>query len=189
MAKVKKNMLVRGLSGSLGEDYYARITRDGRTIISTKPDFSNRQFSEEQLEQQNRVKLAAAYAKVASKTNPIYAQKAKGTSKNAYNIAFADWFNPPSISRIEFCEGNIRAMVHDDVMVTRVAVAILDEAGQCLQQGEAELQLGIWWVYEAATKARIRVEAWDLAGNVAQQEFCPHDPFLSVWEESVRRKN
>ena len=46
MAKVKKNMIVSGLSGSLGRDHYARITRDGRTIISAKPDFSNRQFSE-----------------------------------------------------------------------------------------------------------------------------------------------
>ena len=65
MARVKRNMIISGVSGSLGEDYYARITRDGRTIISTKPDFSNRQFSKEQLEQQSRMKQAAAYANVA----------------------------------------------------------------------------------------------------------------------------
>src|SRR5512133_3197027 len=93
MAKVKKNIVMSGLSGSLGPDHYARVTRDGRTIISKKPDFGNRQFSEAQLNHQSRVKQAVAYAKVASKDNPIYAKKAEGTAKNAYNVAFGDWLN------------------------------------------------------------------------------------------------
>jgi hypothetical protein len=50
MAKVKKNMMLSGLSGSLGPDHYAHVTKDGRTIISLKPDFSNRQFSEPQIQ-------------------------------------------------------------------------------------------------------------------------------------------
>src|SRR5215208_4128213 len=97
MAKVKRNMIISGVSGSLGEDYYARITRDGRTIISHKPDFGNRQFSEAQRNVQNRTKQAAAYAKVASRENPIYAQEAKGTALNAYNVALRDWHRPPVI--------------------------------------------------------------------------------------------
>jgi hypothetical protein len=47
MAKVKRNAIMQGLSGTLGKDYVFRQMKDGRTIISTKPDFSNRQFSEE----------------------------------------------------------------------------------------------------------------------------------------------
>ncbi|HSJ88811.1 MAG TPA: hypothetical protein VK909_16480, partial [Anaerolineales bacterium] len=157
MARVKRNMIISGVSGSLGEDYYARITRDGRTIISTKPDFSNRQFSKEQLEQQSRMKQAAAYAKVASKTNPIYAQKALGKSKNAYNIALGDWFNPPVVNYIDWDQELIRVKASDDVMVTKVTITILNEAGTCLEQGNAELHQGVWWEYQAAHNGKIRV--------------------------------
>jgi hypothetical protein len=38
---------------------------DGRTIISQKPDFDNRQFSEAQLNTRSRTRQAAAYAKTA----------------------------------------------------------------------------------------------------------------------------
>jgi hypothetical protein len=142
MAKVKLNSMMSGLSGSLGKDHYARLMRDGRTIISTKPDFSNRQFSEGQLAQQSRVKQAAAYASAASKTNPVYAQKAKGTSRNAYNLAFRDWLKPPVICRIQCHDGEIRVDASDDMIVTGVNVSILDDAGQRLEQGDAELGLG-----------------------------------------------
>jgi len=43
-------------------DRYACITWSGRTIISKKPDFSNRQFREAQLEDQTRTKQASGYA-------------------------------------------------------------------------------------------------------------------------------
>ena len=186
MAKVKKNMLVSGLSGSLGKDHYARIRRDGRTIISVKPDFSNRQFSEAQLEQQRRMKQAAAYGKVASKTNPIYAQKALGKSKNAYNIALGDWFNPPVVDYIDWDQGHIRVCASDDVMVTKVTITMLNEVGKCLEQGNTELKLGVWWEYQTAHSGLIRVEAWDLAGNITRQEFIP-SRFYSVWVRT--RKN
>lgn len=171
MAKVKRNEVVSGLSGTIDERHYARVTRDGRTIISLKPDFSNRQFSEVQLKHQSRVKQAAAYAKAASKTNPIYAQKAKYTSKNAYNLAFKDWFNAPVINSVNVSrDGKIRVGVHDDMMVTRVTVTILDKAGQLLEQGEAELVLGVWWDYQSQNRGQVRVEAWDMAGNVTCHE-------------------
>lgn len=184
MAKVKKNMIISGVSGSLGPDHYARITKDGRTIISQKPDFGNRQFSEAQLNAQNRTKQAAAYAKVASRENPIYAQKAAGTSKNAYNLAFRDWRKPPIIHRIEWQDGKVRVSAYDDMMVTRVTVAILDEEGQCLEQGDADLVLGVWWEYRPAKKGRIHIEAWDLAENVTRQEFYPSPPPFSVREKT-----
>ena len=176
MAKVKKNIVMSGLSGSLGPDHYARITKDGRTIISQKPDFGNRQFSQAQLDNQSRTKQAAEYAKVACRDNPIYAQKAAGTSKNAYNIAFRDWRRPPVICSLDLCiDGKVRVSADDDVMVTKVTVTILDELGQCLEHGEAELTLGVWWDYRSANRGRIRVEAWDLAGNVTAREF--EDPW------------
>ena len=184
MAKVKTNPIIDGLSGSLGKDLYARTTKDGRTIISQKPDFGNRQFSEAQLNVQSRTKQAAAYAKVACKENPIYAQKAAGTAMNAYNVAVRDWRRPPVIHgmHIDF-EGKVRVDAYDDTMVTRVRVSVLDEAGQPVEQGEAELVTGVWWDYQTASKGQIRVEAWDLAGNVTRQEFRRRHPVLSGWEK------
>jgi hypothetical protein len=189
MAKAKTNAIIEGLSGSLGRDLYARTTKDGRTIISKKPDFGNRQFSEAQLNNQSRTRQAAEYAKVACKENPIYAAKAAGTSKNAYNIAFRDWRKPPVIRRIEWHDGKVRVSASDDVTVTRVTVTILDEQGRHLEQGEAELWMGVWWDYKTTHKGRIQVEAWDLAGNVTRQEFCPDSPFSSVWEKPAGTKN
>ena len=72
-------------------------------------------------------------------------------------------------------------------MVTGVTVTILDEAGQLLEQGEAELWMDIWWDYSTASKGQIRVEARDLAGNVAQQELRPNSPFSCFWEKPVPR--
>ncbi|HJQ14616.1 MAG TPA: hypothetical protein VJ830_07720 [Anaerolineales bacterium] len=184
MAKVKKNIILSGVSGSLGPDHYARVTKDGRTIISQKPDFGNRQFSQAQLDNQRRTQQAAAYAKVASREHPIYAQKAAGTSKNAYNIAFRDWRRPPVIDRIEWLDGKVRVGAHDDTLVAGVMVTILDEDGQRLEQGEAALVLGVWWEYQPANKGRIRVQARDLAGNVTEQEFSPSSPSFSVWEKT-----
>ena len=171
MAKVKRNSILKGLSGRLG-DVVLRQTRNGKTIICKKPDFSNRQFSQDQLDHQERVKLAAAYG-VANKENPIYVQKAQGTDKNAYNIAFKDWFHPPVLGGLHYAEGSVHVDVMDDVMVSRVTITILDPEGNVLEQNDAERVNGITWEYQPVNKGRIRVEAWDLPGNVTRHEFTP----------------
>jgi hypothetical protein len=177
VAKVRRNAIFTGMSGTIGQDHYVRTTRDGRTIISLKPDFSNRQFSEAQLRTQSRIKQAAAYARVACKDNPIYAMKAEGTAKNAYNVALADWMNPPVIHSMDAYLGNIvRVSATDDVQVTRVIITVLDPQDQPLEQGDAELEFDIWWIYRPTHQGRIRVEARDLAGNVVQREF--DDPWI-----------
>jgi hypothetical protein len=80
MAKAKRSGFLTGMSGKLGDAVFRKM-KDGTTVITKKPDFSNRQFSEDQLSHQDLVKLAAAYGKVASKEHPIYAQKAEGAKK------------------------------------------------------------------------------------------------------------
>jgi hypothetical protein len=190
MAKLTQNAVISGLSGSLGKDHYARHRKDGKTIISRKPDFSNRQFSEAQFNVQSGMKAAAAYARVASKENPIYAElaekKAKKKSRNAYNVAIGDWFKAPVIHRIEWDKGHIRVLASDNVMVTRVTVTILGEQGQRLEQADARLNSGVWWEYQAAHNGLLRVEAWDLAGNVTRQEFLPAQS-NSFWEKTTWR--
>src|SRR5690349_587420 len=134
MAKLKGNAVISGLSGNLGKNHYARHTKDGETIISLKPDFSNRQFSEAQLEAQSNMKAAAAYARVACKINPIYAEKAEGTSKNPYNVAVGDWLKGPVIYSIKWDDGHIEVFADDNVKVTRVTVTIISDEGKRLEQ-------------------------------------------------------
>lgn len=165
MAKARTNEIFTSLSGTISQDHYVRTTRDGRTIISLKPDFSNRQFSEAQLGNQSRIKQAAAYAKAACKENPIYAMKAEGTAKNAYNVALADWMNPPVIHRVERLGNRIRVQASDNVCVTKVSVTIMDNREGVLEQGEARQVDDRHWEYAPGSTGRLVIEAWDLPGN------------------------
>ena len=134
------------------------------------PDFNNRQFSRAQKDHQERFKLAAAYARRAVRMEPAYAELARRTMRKAYNIALSDWFRSPVISSIERIGKSIRIEAGDDVMVTKVRVQILNEKGECLEEGYA-LQRDPelcpeWWEYASKTEAEtILAEAWDLAGN------------------------
>jgi hypothetical protein len=61
MAKIKKNTVLQGLSGKVG-DLVFRQMPDGSTVVSAKPDFSERVDSPAQKDRQGRFKLAQAYA-------------------------------------------------------------------------------------------------------------------------------
>ena len=175
MAKVEKNPLVRGISGSVGNMVFRQMPH-GETWISATPDFSRRKFSQKQKSHQSRFREAAAYAREAAKTQPIYAQLAAGTIQSPYNWALSDWFNPPVIHRIERKAGLIRVQASDNVRVAQVRVAILDAQGETLEQGQAAQAEGPstgsgWWEYVSSKDGKVVAEAWDLAGNVARGEL------------------
>jgi len=171
MAKVAKNVIVRGISGSIGILVFRQM-KDGSTWVSTTPDFSRRKFSREQKDHQSRFQQAASYARGAAKVHPIYAELAKGTTKNAYNIALSDWFNPPIVHRVERRDGQVWVEASDNVMVIKVRVKILDEDEKVLEEGEAQqadaLSSSGWWVYDSNAHGKIAAEAWDLAGNMSR---------------------
>ena len=104
------------------------------------------------------------------RTQPIYAQLAEGTMKNAYNVALGDWFNPPVIQRVGRYGAAVRIWVTDDVRVAGVQVLVLDEEGKILEKGDANQGRGDWWEYVTTTEGKVVVEARDLAGNVVKQE-------------------
>ncbi|HNN13060.1 MAG TPA: hypothetical protein PKL78_05840 [Anaerolineales bacterium] len=171
MAKIRKNILVQGLSGGLAEQVVFRHLRDGRTIVCAKPDFSRRILSEGQKAHHAKLKAAAAYAREAAGREPIYAERAAGTMKNAYNMALADYFHPPVIHRVEPSETGLRIYASDDVRVANVSITIFGEDEGVLEKGDA-VQVGDseWWEYAAQHAGRVLVEARDLAGNVARME-------------------
>ncbi len=174
MAQVVNNIFARGLSGKLGDQVVFRHLRDGRTIVCTKPDFSRRKLSKEQKAHHKRFKVAAAYAQSASRREPIYAQLAEGTMKNAYNVALGDWFHPPVIHRLERKGEAIRIQASDDVLVAGVQVTVLDEQGQAVERGAAVRGKGDWWEYVPHETGKVIVEARDLAGNKVQAELESH---------------
>ncbi len=168
MAKVKTNIVVRGISGKLGGLVFQHMP-DGTTYVRKPPDFSRRKFSKGQTTHQNRFKKAIEYANEA-KTWLVYKDIAKGTGKSAYNFALSDWFNPPVIHKIERVDGRVRVEASDNVMVTRVQVTILDEAGKVVERREAVQAEGDWWEVELSAEGRVVAEAWDLAGNVVKKD-------------------
>jgi hypothetical protein len=171
MAKVRDNLLIRGLSGKLGDQFVIRQLRDGTTIVCVKPDFSRRILSEAQKDHHRRVKEAAAYAGPASRENPIYAELAAGTLKNAYNVALGDWFHPPVIHRVERKGDAIRIQASDDVVVAGVEVVVWDDQGRAVERGEALQGKGHWWEYVPREAGTVMVEARDLAGNKVKAEL------------------
>ena len=174
MAKVRSNILVQGLSGKLGDQVVFRHLRDGRTVVCAPPDFSNRKLSRDQKAHHSKFKEGAAYAREAAKTNPIYAELAAGTIKNAYNIALSDWFHAPKIHHVEVKDGVIRIQASDNVRVASVKVAILDEKAVVLEQGETMPVDDLWWSYTPHMllegSLKVVVEARDLAGNMTREE-------------------
>ena len=165
MAKISYNAIVSGMSGKLGDQLVFRMLRDGRTIVCKKPDFSKRKLSRNQKQHHARFKAAAAYAREASRSEPIYAQLAKGTMKNAYNVALGEWFTPPEIHRVGRYGTAIRIWATDDVQVAGVQVLVLDEEGNVREKGDAAQGRGDWWEYVPAAAGKVVVEAWDLPGN------------------------
>jgi hypothetical protein len=187
MAKIRKNGNILQLSGSIGDMVFRQMP-DGSTRVSRKPDFSKRIFSRAQKDHQSRFKQAAAYAREAAKTQPIYAELAKGTTKNAYNWALSDWFNRPEILEIDLSGwvngegGTIRVRAQDDVVVEGVKVTIADENGAFLEEGEAQEASALWWEYNtaqaAANNMRVTVAARDLPGHVTEKTELKGHPMM-----------
>ena len=181
MAKVRNNIFVRGLSGSLGEQFVVKQDKAGRTIVSVAPTFSeNRTYSEAQLDWQDKFRDASVYA-TGAKDNETYVEKAKGTPLTSYNVAMADFFHAPEIKDIDVTAWHgtagevIRIQAVDDVKVTQVTVVITDSTGTVLEQGAAVQAEGAWWNYTAtvtsASASRIVVSARDLPGHIAEFQW------------------
>lgn len=183
MAKIRKNIIIEGLSGSLGEQLVIRHDKAGRTIVAISPKFDpDRTFSEAQVTHQEKFREAAAYAKDA-KEEALYVSKAEGTPKSAYNVAVADWFHAPEVKEIDMqnWHGGVNELIRikavDNVNVTQVNVVITDDSGTVLEQGTASRGDAHWWEYSTQTaisgSPKVVVMARDLPGNIGQL----------IWEE------
>jgi hypothetical protein len=176
MAKVRHNIVIQGLSGSLGDQLVIKQSRSGRTIVSAKPSFSpNREFSEAQKAQREAFREATAYARSAQ-GHTAYVRKAEGSDQTPYTLAVADWFHAPQVLDVDLSGWSgqagqpIRVKAMDDVQVTQVTVVITDENGVFCEQGEAAPAEGLWWEYTsmAAGGSQVSASARDLPGHSAE---------------------
>ena len=181
MAQVRNNIIIQGLSGSLGSQLVIKQDKAGRTIVAVPPTIDpNRVYTADELVRQEKFRDAAVYAKGA-KSQPAYVEKAAGTPLTPYNVAIADWFHAPEINEINIDAWNggvgqvIRIQAVDDVKVAQVNVVIVDNADAVLEQGAAVQAEGAWWNYTttatAAAGAKIAVMALDLPGNIAEMSL------------------
>lgn len=178
MAKVRNNIIMQGLSGTLGNQLTIRQDKAGRTIVATRPRYNpNRVFSETQQQHRNDFREAAAYAQSARGAE-IYASKAAGTPMNPYNVALADWFHAPEILELDLGDWSgqpgkvIRVKALDDVLVMQVSISIRDAGGALLEQGPATSVDTLWWEYTThatgSGKLTVVATAQDMPGNITE---------------------
>jgi len=174
MAKVSNNIIMQGLSGSLGNQLVIRQGKGGQTIVATMPT-TGRTFNATQLAQQEAFRHAIAYAKSAKEEN-IYLTKAQGTTMSAFNAAVADWFNQPEVLEIDITRWTgavgeiIRVKAQDDTHVARVHVQLVSAGGSILEEGDANQVDGLWWEYTTSLAANtadtnVQATAHDMPGN------------------------
>jgi hypothetical protein len=180
MAKVDKNIVIQGLSGSLGDQLVIQTGKGGQTIIRTKPRPSAQPPSAAQVETRARFQEAAAYAKEA-KDAPVYAEKAAGTPRTGYNVALADWFHSPEVVEVDLAGWTggvgetLRARARDDVQVETVRFVIAAEDGTLVEEGVGVAASGSWWEYVTTVdhpggRGQVVVTASDLPGHTGSLE-------------------
>ena len=149
--------------------------------IEMRPFVKRFHITEAQRAQQERFQEATAYAKDAARTEPIYAEKAEGMAKSAYNVAVADWFHSPEVREIDLsgytgeAGETVRAKVADDMKMERVNVLIATEGGTVVEQGEMSREWGLWYTYTTTANcppgpAKVVVTGLDLPGHTGTAE-------------------
>ena len=184
MAIVRKNLVTQGLSGKLGKNLVFRQVGD-ETIVTAAPVKNKYMPSEAQKKQVSRFQSAILYAKKALQDELLkaaYQRRAKG-NRNAFNIAIADFLNPPKIEAIDASRYNgtigswLLMRIKDDHRVSGVNISIYHKDGTLIERGEATLQKnGLDWIY-MAQKTNTHLEgtqllicASDIPGNVSERE-------------------
>jgi hypothetical protein len=183
MARIKKNIIMHGLTGTLNKELMLKHYGTN-TVISSYPDMSKVVKSENQKAENHKFREAIAYAR-SQMADPVakaeYKAKAKGL-QNAQNVAIADFYHPPVIKSIDTTafhgRKNNMLTIHaiDDFKVVSVTVDLMDGNYALLETGDARPINKHKWeyklqnTYETNTDYIILAKAWDKPGNKAEKE-------------------
>lgn len=183
MARVKKNILVQGLSGMLGKTLVFRQVGD-ETIVTSRP-VRNGESTVKQKAQQAKFTQAVQYAN-GQMADPVakaeYELAKEKLFDTGFNIAVADFLSAPSVKEVDTAAykgkvgDKIRIRAVDDFKVTSLQVQILKADNSVAEQGVAVQQANkIDWVYTATTAIaaiagfKVVASAKDKPGNANSQ--------------------
>lgn len=184
MAKAAKNIVLVGISGTIGGQLTARQWR-GQTILAQPPGARTKAPTEAQRAHQQKFQQATVYGKAALKDPAVKAEYAEkgGNLRSAYNVAVADFLHAPDVDEIDVSNylgavnDPIRVRVTDDFKVVQVQVTIHNADGSTVEKGNAVQQANeIDWVYTATVANeslegdKIVIRASDRPGNITEDE-------------------
>lgn len=156
MARNRNNILARGFSGMLGDQFVLRI-KNGVTYLANRPSLDpDRTFTEEQMVRQENFKAAIEYAKKSMEnpdTKAMYELAAR-EGQSAYHMALSDAAKGPRLSRLETAgykgqAGDIlKVRATDNFRVESVRFTLSSAAGDLLEEGLAVVdENGLDWIY------------------------------------------
>jgi hypothetical protein len=178
MAHAKHNTITHGYRGLFGNIVFRWVY--GKSVMQSRPDFSNVKWSKSQKACRKRFGGAMGYAQQAIKDpekKRFYEKKAKGRC-SACNMAVSDYMLNPKIRDINMDDyhghkgDTIQVDAWDKYGVAAVLVFILNALGQEIESGMAVrmLDTGLW-TYQAmedfppGRSGRVVVRVIDHTGN------------------------
>ncbi len=184
MAKVGNNVVTSKLSGKLGDQIVFR-TRGSKTYVSVKPNKTEKEATDEQMEHRRHFQEAILYGKSVNANADIkaaYKDAATG-NQSAFNVAVADFMSAPHIEEIDISNyagqagDTIRIRAVDDFKVVEAVVNIYNSDSSLVENGQAVQQAnGIDWIYTATSQNgsiegdKIVIIVSDLPGNITSEE-------------------
>jgi hypothetical protein len=157
MAIVKRNSIMRGASGKLGDELVVR-QRNGETVYC-KPPRPYPPKTANQIANQERFKRANDFAKAAVKDpeKKAYYQSIKKPRQTAFNAAFQDAYHKPEVE-VSVAE-KVVVKTEGKHRIVKVIVG-----------NTRAIQKDNYW--EAPLNEKIfTVEVHDIAGNICTQEI------------------
>jgi hypothetical protein len=178
MAHTKHNSITHGYRGLFGNIVFRWVY--GKSVMQSRPDFSNVKWSKSQKACRKRFGGAMGYAQQAIKDpekKAFYEKQAKGRC-SACNMAVSDYILNPKIRDINTDEyhghkgDTIQVNAHDKYGVVAVLVFILTALGHDIESGMAvrDLSTGLWIYpamedFPAGRPGRVVVKVIDHTGN------------------------
>lgn len=177
MAKVIRNILTTGLSGTIGNLNFC--TRLGTPIVRQARTKDNSRFTAEQIALQIKFERASCFAMkaLADPDLKFYYKSLATGAQNARNMALKDAMSAPEISDIDFVAynghpgGKIIIRARNFFRVYQVYVKIFNESGTLIEEGCAtEDRAPTVWTYLATKEldtrnAKVEVTAENIPGN------------------------
>jgi hypothetical protein len=173
MAKVKKNVLIEGLSGRIGNLVFRQY--GDKTVVSSRPRHDpKRQPTPGEAKQRKRIQEAARTAKATLETDDgrAYYQAARLRlgKRSAYHTAIFDFFGEPEILDVQRdADGSLLIQLMDNVGVRKVSAK---EAGSEVWDDATALDdepCNLWrWQGNEAGITEVLIRAEDGMGKIGE---------------------